>query len=616
MCEMAYNLTLSRKSGKVMLKISNVKEYIMNRLESLRNRMYEDGIDVVIMPNSDFHQSEYAAEYFGAVEFFSGFTGSNATVVVSAEDAVLYTDGRYYIQARKEIEPNGFRLMKENDADTPDIYEYVKSIVFDDATVAFDGRVVSAGFGINLSKALPSNINIVSDYDPSDVLWEDRPLLSKNKVWILDEKYSGMDIDRKIVRIRESMKKHNATVHIVSALDDIAWILNIRGNDIAYTPVVMAYLVIENNVVLLYSDMDKYDDDVRTYLDSHGVVLKDYDEFYEELDNLNNERVLLEVSKVNYQIYKKVTDSNQCVDKPNPSSYMKAVKNETELKNLKNVHIKDGLAVTRFILWLKEHTHDGLTEYDLSEKLHEFRSANDGFIEESFETISAYGANAALMHYRCSKESAALTEARGMLLVDSGGQYYEGTTDVTRTIALGPVTEEEKKMYTLSLKGMFELLNARFLQGCTGVNLDILARRALWEVGCDYKCGTGHGVSYLLGVHEGPNSIRWKRRSDDCVFEPGMVTSNEPGFYKEGAYGVRIENEMVCKKICDNEYGTFLGFENLTYVPIDLELIDKKYMSAIDIDRVLSYNNQVYEVLEPFMDAHERDLYLKLSVLL
>jgi len=580
----------------------------MDRIDILRNKMYEDGVDVVVITNSDYHQSEYSSDFFGVVEFFSGFTGSNATLVVSDSEAALFTDGRYFIQAENELSGSEIKLMKMGEPDVLEVWEYVSSLAGENTTVAFDGKVVSANLGIKIKESLDESVVINYNFDAAEFLWEDRPSLPKEKAWHLDISYSGETTESKISRIREVMSKKKVGAHVLTSLDDIAWILNIRGNDIAYNPVVMSYLIIEQSSVLWFVDSRKIDDDLKQYLQDNSISIYEYDEFYDELDSFNNERILLDKEHINYSIYEKLNMDNMCIYSNNPSVLMKSIKNDVELKNLRNVHVKDGVALTKFILWLKDRVGNvNFTEYDAALKLRELRAMQEGFIEESFETICAYKGNAAMMHYTATVKDAAWIYPEGMLLVDSGGQYLEGTTDVTRTIALGSVSDEEKKMFTLVLKGMFNLSSAKFLKGCTGVNLDILARQPLWNEGVDYRCGTGHGVSYLMSVHESPNAFRWRRRSDDCVLQAGMVTSDEPGVYVEGKYGIRTENEIECVLDEKNEYGQFLSFKTLTLVPIDTSLIDARYLSSEDIKRVNDYNEMVTNVLMPFLDENEQE---------
>lgn len=582
----------------------------MNNLDKLRRKMLCEGVDVVYVTMGDYHQSEYSEEYFDSIKFLSGFTGSNAYLVVDKDNAVLFTDGRYFLQAEKELQGSDIVLMRMGCEGVPEIDDYILSIIKEGETFAFDGRIVSAHKGAELTQKLSvKNVTVKCDFDSVKDLWDDRPALSLRKAFVLEEKYSGESAKSKISRIKEEMKRLKTEIHIVSSLDDVAWILNIRGRDITYNPVLMSYLVIGEETHL-FTNPEKIDETVCEYLKSIDVKLREYDEFYDYISKLENVGILIDNNRINYLTLSKLSE-NKCVYKENPSVLMKAIKNKTELENLKRAHIKDGVAVTRFIIWLKENvSKQQITEYTAAQKLRELRMAQDGYIEDSFETICAYKENAAMMHYSCNEEIAKILEPKGMILVDSGGQYYEGTTDVTRTFALGEVTSEEKRSFTLALKGMFNLSNARFLYGCRGVNLDILARGPLWEAGIDYRCSTGHGVSYLLNVHEGPNNIRWKLNKDkvdSCVLEEGMVTSNEPGVYEDGKYGIRIENEIVCLKDIKNDYGQFMRFDTLTMVPIDTSLIDETILNEVDKKRINDYNRMSISSILPYFDEKEAD---------
>ena len=407
------------------------------------------------------------------------------------------------------------------------------------------------------------------------------------------------------------MDNKNADVHIMATLDDICWTFNIRGRDVECNPVIMAYSVITKDNAYLYTDDDRFDDKTFAILEKAGVRIQPYDKLYDDIAGMSG-NVLIDKKRVNMRIYKEVISAGnaEVVLADNPAMLFKAVKNETEIKNLYSVHVDDGVAVTKFIFWLKKNVASGnITEAGAAEYLDNLRSNIKDYIELSFDTISAYNANAAMMHYHADETNAVVLKPEGMLLVDSGGQYLRGTTDITRTIALGPVTDKMKMYYTLTLKGMLSLANAKFLKGCNGYSLDILARAPLWNVGMDYRCGTGHGIGYLLNVHESPNGFQWKHnpgKNDLAIIEEGMVTSDEPGVYIEGEFGIRIENEIVCQKDFDNEYGTFLKFDMLTVVPIDLELVDINYLDTVDIERLNNYQERVYKTLEPYFDGEEK----------
>ena len=468
---------------------------------------------------------------------------------------------------------------------------------------------------IKLTEACGGRIK--GDFMPVQELWKDRPAFPASKAYELELKYSGESREDKIHRIYQEMETAHAAYHAVASLDDICWILNLRGDDVACNPVIMAYLLFAPNAVYLYTEESRFTQAMKADLAQDGIQLRPYNQIYADLRSLAGKKtsVWMDMKRVNLALFQSVPETAECICKENPSVRMKAVKNPTELANLRDVHIDDGLAVTKFMYWLKNTMKQyeagkewNVTEVTAAEYLDNLRSHIPDYKELSFDTISAYGENAAMMHYHAEKDHCAVLYPRGMLLVDSGGQYLRGTTDITRTFALGEVTAEMKKYFTLTLKGMLNLANARFLKGCTGFSLDILARGPLWEQGMDYRCGTGHGIGYLLNVHESPNGFRWKHnpgRNDLCVFEEGMVTSDEPGVYIEGAYGIRIENEIECVGDGENEYGTFLKFKPLTFVPIDLDLVDTAWLEKKDIERLNAYHAAVYSRLSPHLSGEE-----------
>jgi len=585
---------------------------IKNRLMQLREIMKEKAIDVYVIKTSDFHLSEYTGVYFDEREFMSGFTGSAGTLVVTKTKSALFTDGRYFIQAERQLQGTEIQLMKFDVSGVPTIMEYIDESVSENGCVAFDGRTIEAAWGQELQKSLNlKNATIMYDEDCIDRIWTNRPPLSKEPAFLLDIKYAGESVNDKLKRLRSEMSQKKADTHLIATIDDICWLLNIRGNDVEHNPVVLAFAVITMEEVYLFTDEFKFTKEAKNILAVDNIIMKAYEDVYTYIEQLGNVSILIDTERINYSLYKNIPEHVKTIVLENPTVLMKAIKNKTEVENLKAAHVKDGVAVTKFLYWLKENisVSKNITEISASDYLEQCRRAQDGFIELSFNTISAYNANAAMMHYSATDESNAILEPKGMLLVDSGGQYYEGTTDITRTIGLGPVTSQMKKDFTLTLKGMLNLSSAKFLYGCSGLNLDILARGPLWDEGVDYRCGTGHGVGYLLNVHEAPNGFRWKAvagRNVLCVLEDGMVTSNEPGVYVEGSYGIRIENEIVCKKSQKNEYGQFMKFETLTVAPIDLDLIDTDYLSKKDIERLNKYHQFVYNTISPYLDNQEK----------
>ncbi|MFQ6870122.1 aminopeptidase P family protein [Romboutsia timonensis] len=585
---------------------------IKQRIENIRDLMKEKNIYAYIVPSSDYHQSEYVGDYFKSREFMSGFTGSSGTLIISMDKAGLWTDGRYFIQAEQELKDSGIKLFKMGEEGVPTIEEYLLEKLPKNSTLGFDGRVMSVKEGQSLANKLAfKGINIEYKYDLVNDIWEDRCSLPTEKAFLLGTEYSGESFSDKLSRIRAVMKEKKATTHILASLDDIAWLFNIRGRDVKSNPVVLSYAVISIDSVYLFIDKNKIGEDIRAELSKENVQIKGYEEVYEFIKNIDeNEVVLIDTSKVNYAIYNNIPSNVQKIEERNPSILFKSIKNEIELKNIRNSHIKDGVAFTKFMYWLKNNIGKiEITEISATQKLEEFRREQDKFIEPSFSTIAAYKDHAAMMHYSATEESNYKLEPRDLFLVDSGGQYFDGTTDITRTIALGPIPENVRKDFTNVVRGMIRLSKAKFLYGCRGYNLDILARGPLWEEGVDYKCGTGHGIGFVLNVHEGPNGFRWKVREDiddSCILEEGMVTTNEPGVYVENSHGIRIENEIVVRKAEKNEYGQFMDFEVITFAPIDLDAIDESLILKDEKVYLNNYHKQVYDKISPYLNEEEK----------
>ena len=585
---------------------------IKQRIENIRDLMKEKNIYAYIVPSSDYHQSEYVGDYFKSREFMSGFTGSAGTLIISMDEAGLWTDGRYFIQAEQELKDSGIKLFKMGEEGVPTIEEYLLEKLPKNSTLGFDGRVMSVKEGQSLANKLAfKGINIEYKYDLVNDIWEDRCSLPTEKAFLLGTEYSGESFSDKLSRIRAVMKEKKATTHILASLDDIAWLFNIRGRDVKSNPVVLSYAVISIDSVYLFIDKNKIGEDIRAELSKENVQIKGYEEVYEFIKNIDeDEVVLIDTSKVNYAIYNNIPSNVQKIEERNPSILFKSIKNEIELKNIRNSHIKDGVAFTKFMYWLKNNIGKiEITEISATQKLEEFRREQDKFIEPSFSTIAAYKDHAAMMHYSATEESNYKLEPRDLFLVDSGGQYFDGTTDITRTIALGPIPENVRKDFTNVVRGMIRLSKAKFLYGCRGYNLDILARGPLWEEGVDYKCGTGHGIGFVLNVHEGPNGFRWKVREDiddSCILEEGMVTTNEPGVYVENSHGIRIENEIVVRKAEKNEYGQFMDFEVITFAPIDLDAIDESLILKDEKVYLNNYHKQVYDKISPYLNEEEK----------
>ena len=585
---------------------------IKQRIENIRDLMKEKNIYAYIVPSSDYHQSEYVGDYFKSREFMSGFTGSSGTLIISMDEAGLWTDGRYFIQAENELKDSGIKLFKMGEEGVPTIEEYLLEKLPKNSTLGFDGRVMSVKEGQSLANKLAfKGINIEYKYDLVNDIWEDRCSLPTEKAFLLGVEYSGEGFSDKLSRIRAVMKEKKATTHILASLDDIAWLFNIRGRDVKSNPVVLSYAVITIDSVYLFIDKNKIGKDIRAELSKENVQIKGYEEVYEFIKNIDeNEVVLIDTSKVNYAIYNNIPSNVQKIEERNPSILFKSIKNEIELKNIRNSHIKDGVAFTKFMYWLKNNIGKiEITEISATQKLEAFRREQDKFIEPSFSTIAAYKDHAAMMHYSATEESNYKLEPRDLFLVDSGGQYFDGTTDITRTIALGPIPENVRKDFTNVVRGMIRLSKAKFLYGCRGYNLDILARGPLWEEGIDYKCSTGHGIGFVLNVHEGPNGFRWKVREDiddSCILEEGMVTTNEPGVYVENSHGIRIENEIVVRKAEKNEYGQFMDFEVITFAPIDLDAIDESLILKDEKVYLNNYHKQVYDKISPYLNEEEK----------
>lgn len=569
--------------------------------------MKEKGIDVYVIPSSDYHQSEYVGEYFKTREFISGFTGSAGTVVVTENEAGLWTDGRYFIQAEKQLEGSSITLFKMGEENVPTFIEYISKNLKSGQCLGFDGKVLSVKNVFDIKNGFgKKEIKLEDRYDLVNEIWNDRPALPKSNVFILDEKYCGESFESKIKRIREKMSKLDANRHILTSLDDIAWLYNIRGRDIKNNPVSLAYTMISAEEVVLYIDKNKITEEAEKYFIDKNIKIKDYFSIYEEVKVISSEdKVLLDTNKVNYFIYNSIPRGTEIIDKPNPSTFMKACKNDIELENLKNAHIKDGVAVTKFMYWLKKNIgSQEMTEMSVAEKLESFRKEWTDYIEPSFNTISAYEANAAMMHYSANKDSNSQLAPKNLLLVDSGGQYIDGTTDITRTFVLGECSGEVKEHFTLVLKGMLSLSMIKFMYGVIGTNLDILARRPVWSRGIDYKCGTGHGVGFLLNVHEGPHSIRWQYNPQ--VLEAGMTVTNEPGVYIQGSHGIRLENELIVRNAEKTDFGQFMVFETMTYAPLDLDGVVSELLNEEEKEFLNNYHQIVFEKISPFLSEEEK----------
>lgn len=582
-----------------------IKGANMNNLEKLREAMEEENIDYYIIPSSDSHQSEYVAEHFKGREFISGFTGSAGVLLVGLKEAFLWTDGRYFIQAERELNGSGISLMKMRTPGYPTIEEWIKKNIKTEKTLGFDGRLFSVnqykGF-LDISKE--NNFSINMDNDLLKNIWEARPELPKSKIFLHEEVYSGKYASEKLQEVRKHIKEKDAKNYIISSLDDIAWLCNIRGNDVKFNPVALSYVLINENYANLYINNDKIDDNTKEKLKNEGFEIYEYDEIEEHV-KLIEDTTIIDPNKLNAKIYSCLSSDVKIINEMNITTKLKAIKNEVEIANTEKSQVRDGVAMVKFIKWLKDTLgKEKITEISASKKLTEFRSKGENYKGDSFGTIAGYKEHAAMMHYSATEATDYELKQEGMFLIDSGGQYLDGTTDITRTFILGNITEEEKRDFTLVLKGHIALSTAKFLKGTTGVNLDILARRPLWNYGIDYKCGTGHGVGYFLNVHEGPQGIRPEGNS--TVLKPGMIITNEPGVYKEGKHGIRIENTLlVVKDINSEEFGEFYKFKTISYCPIDLNGVVIEMLTNEERDWLNNYHKIVFEKLSPYLNDEE-----------
>lgn len=573
---------------------------IKERIAALQKAMQEAGVDVYYITTSDDHMSEYIPEYYKVLRYFSGFTGSLGTLLVTLDSAHLFVDGRYHIQAQEETASNGIEVMRLGLPGVKDPLTFLKDF-YASKTIAFDGKLTATSF----AKALKAHGLKVKSIDLASPLMEERKPLSKDKIYALSDALTGKSRKEKLNDIFYCL---SGRCHILANLESIAYVLNLRGNDIAYTPVFMAFLVFMDETAYLFVDLERLDEETLMALYNDGVVVKPYEEYYAFLATIKNKDILMDENKLNYESYRLVEKHNRLYHMRSIVEDMKAVKNQSEQENMKMAHIYDGVAMVRFLMWLKKADKSKLNEYDVVLKLNACRLDYRAF-DLSFNPIVAYNANAAMMHYSPSPTKATKLDNSGILLVDSGGQYLEGTTDITRTIALGPTDKEIKKYFTLVLKSMFNLSEAVFKKGMSGCQIDILARETLWQMGIDYLCGTGHGVGYVSAVHEMPPNIRYHMTdsgSERVAFVPGHITSDEPGVYFEGRFGIRSENMLLCKEVYNNEYGQFLGFETLTLCPFDLELIDPESLDDKTLKALNAYHQKVYDTLSPYLNDEER----------
>lgn len=574
------------------------------KINKIRNLMKKNQINFFILPLSDYHNSEYPCGYFKALRFVSGFTGSNGTLLISETESFLWTDGRYFSQCEKELKDSEIKLMKMAVTGYPSLLEFIEKNISKNQILGFDGRLFSYDTYYKIFQiSKKNNFEIKNNIDFIDEIWKDRPVLPKEKAYILDETYTGLSFNKKLELIRENMKKNNCTTYILSSLEDIAWLFNLRGNDIQYNPFILSYSVITLDKVLLFVDISKIDKNVENYLNKNSIGIFDYFEISNYIKNISvNETILIDYQNTNSFIIESINKDIKVINKENPTILLKAIKNETEINNTIKAHIKDGIALTKFMYWLKNIKDKKISELDIVEKIEEFRKKDSSYLGNNFSTIAAFGKNSPMMHYLPTENSYSNIEKGNFLLVDTGGHYLFGSSDTTRTFAIGEVTQEMKKHYTYVLKSLISLSKAKFPEGTLCGNLDTIARNVIWNLTLDYRCATGHGVGYVGSVHEGPNILRG---TSQVPMKKSMITTVEPGIYLENLYGIRLENEILTREFCKNEYGTFLNFETITFVPFDFDAVDLEYLSKDEIEWLNNFNNRVFNTLRPFLEEKE-----------
>ncbi len=586
---------------------------IKERIAQLRALMKERNIDIYYIPNEDDHlSSEYTADYYKCKSYMSGFSGDSGCTIVTQDFAGLWTDGRYFTQAENELDESVVTLMRMRQEGVMDPIPFLLANTPENGTVGFDGSVVSMSDASLIQRGLKSkNAKIALQEDLVGMVWEDRPSMPKEKLFVLDAKYTGQSAAERIAMVRADMKAKHVDGLILTALEDPCWLLNIRGNDIPCTPVPYAFAYVTEDAVNYYVDLDKVTEETASYFQENQVTVKPYEAIEADLREVKNAVVWADLRSLNAKLYDLLSGhNNQILNEHTSIELYRAIKTETEITNTIHAHVKDGVAMVKFLKWVKENVAKGdMTELSAQDYLYARRAEQDLYIEPSFDTICAYQANGAMMHYTATKENYSPVDPKGFLLVDSGGTYCDGTTDITRTIAVGELSDEEKKLYTLVLKGHLDLTSAQFLYGTAGNNLDILARKPLWDLAIDYQCGTGHGVGHVLGVHEGPHGIRWGMPTaarPSHILEPGMIVTNEPGVYMPGKLGVRIENELLVVPTEKNFYGQWLAFRDLTVCPYDVDAIDPSYLDDSNIEAINTYHQRVYETLAPYLNEEEK----------
>ena len=582
-----------------------MKQNITERVTVLRSLLSEKGLSAFIIPSTDPHLSEYVASHWKSREWISGFTGSAGTVVVTLDKAGLWTDSRYFLQAADQLENTGIELSKDGLPTTPTIMEWLSGELKEGESLGVDGKMFSVSEVEDMKNVLSKKgITVDTSLDPFEQIWSDRPAMPQDPAFIYETKYAGVSCTDKIEQIRQKMENAGVESLLVSTLDEIAWTLNLRGCDVKCNPVVISYLLISKTEIVYFIAPEKLTKEVREYLLSQDVVIRNYDEINNALSELNTTTLLINPLRTNFDVCSAVNPSCKVVCGNSPVALLKAIRNEQEIAGIRSAMIRDGVALTKFLRWLGTAVSKGTeTELSIDAKLHEFRAAQDMYMGESFDTIAGYKEHGAIVHYSATAETSSVLKPEGFLLLDSGAQYLDGTTDITRTIALGPLTEEEKIDYTLVLKGHIALATCKFPYGTRGAQIDVLARAALWQRGLNYLHGTGHGVGHFLSVHEGPQSIRMNE--NPVLLLPGMLTSNEPGLYKSGRHGIRTENLTLVRRDVETEFGEFYRFETVTLCPICTEGIIKSLLSDLEINWLNDYHKIVFDRLSPYLDAEE-----------
>ncbi|WP_350344615.1 aminopeptidase P family protein [Proteinivorax tanatarense] len=572
------------------------------KLCKLRESMKKNKIPVYMTTISDPHQSEYVSDCFNSLKWLSGFTGSQATMVVTLNESGIWVDGRYHIQAEEQLADTEVKVFKMGKDKVLSVGDWLKENIECGSTIGFNGELFSQKRIDDIKEKLKgTNFTLDGGCDFLEQVWEDRPKIIFNEIFLHDIKYCGKSAQQKISDVRDDMDKKLVDSTIISSLDDIAWLFNIRSSDIPNNPVAMAYAVITGKDAVLFINKDSLTSEADDYLKEQGVLVYDYEYFFEYLSKLpKGSKVYLDYNRINFKIYNEVEKLCEIQKGTNITTILKAIKNDVEIKNLRNCQIRDGVAMVNFLHWLDQNVaNKNVTEISAAQKLREFRAEQDYFEGSSFDSISAFAEHAAMMHYQATKDSDYTLEGDGFYLIDSGGQYLDGTTDITRTVPIGILSEQQKRDYTLVVKGHIALCKAQFLYGATGSNLDVLARQAMWEQGIDYKCGTGHGIGYFLNVHEGPQGFS---SASHVKLEENMVTTVEPGVYRENSHGIRIENTVVAKKAEKTEFGQFMTFETISLCLISKLPINKDMLTSEEILWYNNYHKMVYDKLSPYLE--------------